>query len=158
MVRIGVFFVAAVVGCVVQKIFVVDTFSSFEFFPSFFLTTGTALTKTVPDGEITLLSKDGIHYEPFIYDNLAQGILNYLKKPVPIGVNDSRKKYSLAGISHSALLGGLVLVALTCMLVTFDIYLGFSAMARAVLGLPDVDLDDVYEKLHQTIKKVGKLW
>lgn len=118
---------------------------------------GTALTKTVPDGE-TLLSKDGIHYEPFIYDNLAQGILNYLKKPVPIGVNDSRKKYSLAGISHSALLGGLVLVALTCMLVTFDIYLGFSAMARAVLGLPDVDLDDVYEKLHQTIKKVGKLW
>jgi hypothetical protein len=122
-----------------------------------FLTTGTALTKTVPDGE-TLLSKDGIHYEPFIYDNLAQGILNYLKKPVPIGVNDSRKKYSLAGISHSALLGGLVLVALTCMLVTFDIYLGFSAMARAVLGLPDVDLDDVYEKLHQTIKKVGKLW
>ena len=127
------------------------------FFPRFFLTTGTALTKTVPDGE-TLLSKDGIHYEPFIYDNLAQGILNYLKKPVPIGVNDSRKKYSLAGISHSALLGGLVLVALTCMLVTFDIYLGFSAMARAVLGLPDVDLDDVYEKLHQTIKKVGKLW
>jgi hypothetical protein len=132
-------------------------FLRLNFFPRFFLTTGTALTKTVPDGE-TLLSKDGIHYEPFIYDNLAQGILNYLKKPVPIGVNDSRKKYSLAGISHSALLGGLVLVALTCMLVTFDIYLGFSAMARAVLGLPDVDLDDVYEKLHQTIKKVGKLW
>ena len=44
------------------------------------------------------------------------------------------------------------------MLITFDVYLGFSVLARIILGLPDIDLDHEYDKLHQTIKNVGKLW
>jgi hypothetical protein len=118
----------------------------------------TTLTDVVPDLP-ALESEDGVHYEPFVYDNIAQGILNYIQKPIPYKQNDIRNdQKKLAGISHNAVLGVLVLIALTCMLITFDVYLGFSVLARIILGLPDIDLDHEYDKLHQTIKNVGKLW
>ena len=119
---------------------------------------GTMLTKPTPD-EMRLQSKDGVHYDWLVYDSLAQGVLNYMKKPLSWASEDPRRKEeSLAGISHNVGLGLLVLVALACMLLTFDIYLGFSNVALAMLGLPGVDMDAVYNKLHQTITKVGKLW
>ena len=115
------------------------------------------LTKPTP-GRIRLQSKDGVHYDWLIYDSLAQGVLNFMKKPLPWAPEDPRSEESLAGISHNASLGLLVLVSLTCMLLTFDIYLGFSNIALAMLGLPDVDMDAVYNRLHQTNLKVGKFW
>jgi len=119
---------------------------------------GTTLTQSTSYTTIDLTSNDGVHYDSMVYDNLAQGLLNYITKPIPLASLDPRKKQSLAGISHNVLLGSLVLIALTCMLLTFDVYLGFSNVARILLGIPDIDYEAVYDTLHKTISKAGKLW
>jgi len=105
-----------------------------------------------------LYSKDGVHYESIVYENIAQGILNFIQKPIPIASGDPRKIQSLAGISNNVLLGTFVLMALISMLLTFDIYLGFSSIARMVLQLPTIDVEAVYDELHKTIDKIAKLW
>jgi len=118
---------------------------------------GTRLTDQ--KGYEVQLSKDGQSYEIGVYDDLAQGLLNFLSKPPKrhVSTGDGVSSEDLKGISYDWKLGSLIVMVLTLLLTTFDNFLGLSWIGLKVVGLPSIEFDIVYSALAEKLE-AAKLW